>query len=122
MSFSIRRFPVQCGIILVMMICTVGCATATHIMIGEKRAPVSPGKVKLYLKPPLKYEVIAIVNVESSDITDRGEKDLAVAELKRHAGSLGANGVLLQTAGTESSGYVGGGNIAPSGSASFVAA
>lgn len=84
------------------------CATATHIMVGQARTPINPGEVRIYLEPPDKYEVIAIIDVESSGMTYQGEKDLAVSKLKEHAATLGANGVLLDIPKTETAGYVGG--------------
>jgi hypothetical protein len=63
--------------------------------------------VRLYTSAPRNSEEIAILTVESSGWTTQGEKDRAVARLKRETAALGANGVLMTAMGTESSGAIG---------------
>jgi len=80
------------------------CASGTAIVTGTTRAPIMPEKVKLYLQPPEKYEVIAIVKASSdAGWTAQGSQDYAVQELKNQAAKLGANGVLLGGTGTKTS-------------------
>lgn len=89
----------------------VGCATATGsvILTAPARSSTDPHSVKLYQKEPKKYDVIGLVEA-SSDYgwTDQKSQDYAVAELKKQAAKIGANGVLLTTTGIQTSGMVGG--------------
>ncbi|PYK81975.1 MAG: hypothetical protein DME37_03440 [Verrucomicrobia bacterium] len=75
-----------------------GCAT--HVtMIGPARPPISPAAVRIYENPPRHYQQIAIINSSAGTtwlFPDRGSLDEAIADLRREAAALGANGVLLQ--------------------------
>lgn len=86
-----------------------GCATGSVILTGTARPSTDPQSVKLYLEEPKKYDVLGIVEASSdSGWTDQGSQDYAVAELKKQAARIGANGVLLTAAGTQTSTVVGG--------------
>ena len=80
-----------------------GCTPSSHIVVGQTREPISPDKVKLYTKPPEKYEEIAIVDASSQSswaVTDQGKIEKAIERLKEEAASLGANGILIGVSGT----------------------
>ena len=89
-----------------------GCAYAdgSVIVTGTTRAPMDPTLVKLYLEPPSDYEVIGVVNTSGNGWTAQESQDLAIAELKKQAAKLGANGVLLVVSGEKTSAAVGGYN------------
>jgi len=73
-----------------------GCATGSNIVTGTTRPSTSPMAIKIYTEPPADYEVIGQVTAgSSSGWTSQGSMDYAVAELKKQAARLGANGVLL---------------------------
>lgn len=79
-----------------------GCASGSALVTGTRRAPIEPEAVKIYLEPPGQYETIAVVEAASgSGLTKQGSLDYATAELRKQAAKLGANGVLLQTRGTQ---------------------
>jgi hypothetical protein len=85
-----------------------GCATGSAIVTGVTRPPIAVELVKLYSEPPAKFEVIAVVKASSSSgWTEQGSVDYAIAELRKQAAKLGANGVLLETSGTKTSTVVG---------------
>ncbi len=87
----------------------ISCAS-THTLIGTKRPPIDPSQVKLYSKPPSKYEDVALVSASSKNswsFTDQGKMEKVIERLKEEAASLGANGVLLQGVGDQSGGMVG---------------
>ncbi len=87
----------------------ISCASGTAIVTGTTRTAINPENVKLYLEPPPAYEVIALVKASSdAGWTAQGSQDYAVQELKNQAAKLGANGVLLGSTGTKTSGLVGG--------------
>ena len=86
-----------------------GCAASSHILTGQKRPAIEPAQVKLYSKPPAKFEEVAIIEASSRNswaVTDQGKVDVVIERLKDQAAQLGANGVLLQMTGSESVGGV----------------
>ena len=86
-----------------------GCANSSHIITGKTRPAISPSQVQLYDRPPAKYEEIAIIEASSKGafaIGDQAKIDTVIARLKEQAAQLGANGVLLESTGNESSGGV----------------
>jgi len=91
------------------LIFLAGCATGSSIVVGEVREAIDPSLVKLYLEIPETYEVIGIVNASSdAGWTEQGSVDYAIEELKNQAAKLGANGVLIESTGTQNSTVVGG--------------
>jgi uncharacterized protein YbjQ (UPF0145 family) len=77
------------------------CASGSAIVTGNARPAIDPASVKIYLKEPQKsYEVIGLVQASSdAGWTEQGSQNYAVAELKKQAAKLGANGVLLTATG-----------------------
>jgi len=86
------------------------CATS-HVMIGKARPPISADMVQIYTRPPTThYEEIARLDTSSQgsfSFTAQGKTDAVINRLKTEAAKLGANGVLLQGIGDESSGSIG---------------
>lgn len=74
-----------------------GCGTSGSVIVtGTIRPVINPKTVKLYLKEPLRYEVIGIVEASSEQgWTAQASQNYAVEEIKKQAAKLGANGVLL---------------------------
>jgi hypothetical protein len=75
------------------------CSTSSHVLIGTARPPISPESVRVYYRPPAKYEEIATVQASSQGsmaLTSQQNTDKAIARLKAEAAKVGANGVLLQ--------------------------
>jgi hypothetical protein len=72
------------------------------VVTGSAREPIDPSSVKIHTTPPAHFEEIAIVKAASdAGWTQQGDVDFAVAELKKQAAKLGANGVLLTSTGTQ---------------------
>lgn len=87
----------------------VGCASGSSIVTGTAREPTDPNQVKLYLESPINYEIIGIVNASSdAGWTEQQSVDYAVQELKKQAAKLGANGVLIESTGEQTSTIIGG--------------
>ncbi len=77
------------------------CASGSGIVTGAARPEISPALVRLYLEPPAEYEVIGLVEASSHHgFTGQQERDYAVEELRRQAGRMGANGILLEQSET----------------------
>jgi hypothetical protein len=71
-------------------------------MVGKTRPPTKPEDVVIYLKPPRRYEQIAVIESDSngsSKFTGQGGMDSALARAKKEAARLGANGIIINTTG-----------------------
>ena len=85
-----------------------GCASSSTIITGNVRPAVSPSEVKIYIDPPTQYETIGVVEASSAvEFSRQAAQDRVINRLKSKAAKIGANGVLLTTAGSESSGMTG---------------
>ena len=77
-----------------------GCTTSSAIMTGQARAAKPASDVRVYLRPPAKFESIALVSAMSNAAVSRdGSREKAVAELQRKAGELGANKIISNLRG-----------------------
>ena len=104
MSIQYLYATIICFSVLIL----TACASGSSIVTGKTRTSIDPSQVILYLEPPEKYEVIGIVKASSdSGWTEQDSQDYAVEELKNQAAKLGANGVILTTAGENTSTVVG---------------
>lgn len=84
------------------------CASGTAIVTGNRRPPVAAESVQIFLNAPPEYQTIAIVSATSrTGFTPQQSLDYALEELRRQAAALGANGVLLESAGQGSGPVVG---------------
>ena len=96
-------------IIIIAVIVLSACASQSSIVVGKTRPAISIEQVKLYIRPPKKYEEIAMIESSSKSswaATDQGKMNVVVERLKEEAAKIGANGVLIQGAGSQASGSV----------------
>ena len=85
-------------LLVISLITTAACASGSTIVTGTLRPAIVPAEVVLFLVPPADFEVVALVSATSdAGWTEQGSVDYAVAELKKQAARLGANGVLILT-------------------------
>jgi len=91
----------------------LGCVAGSAIITGEVRDPIEPSEVKIYLKPPLEYETIGLIEASSNvEFSTQAAQDRVINKLKREAAKIGANGVLLNNANSQTGmagGFYGGG-------------
>lgn len=96
--------------VLTSLAIVAACSTAegTSVVTGQARPAISPDEVQLYSSAPKKpFESIAIVKANSaSGWSDQQSMDYAVAELKEQAASVGANGVVINSSGSQTGGFV----------------
>lgn len=95
--------------LLFLALLSIGGCASSHVMLGQPRPAISPDQVKLYVRPPAKYQEIAILESSSKNsfaITQQGKTNKAIERLKEEAAKLGANGVLLQGTGDQYGGTV----------------
>ena len=88
------------------------CSTSSHVLIGTARPAISPESVRVYYRPPPKYEEVATVHATSQGslaLTSQQNMDKAIARMKAEAAKLGANGILLQNVYDTQSGAIGAG-------------
>src|SRR5579872_5082282 len=98
-----RRWIVRRAAVVSLVVGLSGCA-ASHVLVGTPRPPTTPDQVKLYLRPPAKFEQIALLDASSRGsltFTSQGKTDKAIERLKKEAAKLGANGILLQGVTTQ---------------------
>lgn len=95
-------------IVVTLIIVANSCATGTALVTGIQRPATDPYSVVLYTEiPNFEYEVIGIVTASSdAGLTEQGDLNYAVEELKRQAAKIGANGVILENVSTSNSGGV----------------
>lgn len=108
-SINIKRniFYKISGIFILLLI-TISCATGSVIITGKPKPAISPTLVKIYLEPPTKHEVIGLVEATSDiEFSRQLAQDRVINELKTRAAKIGANGVILQTTGSQTSGTSG---------------
>ncbi len=114
--------PVRSCFLAACLLLLAACATSSHVITGTPRPPIDPSQVTVYSSPPSKYEEIAVINATSRSSLSFGAQkkmDTVIERLKNEAALLGANGVLLQATGSESSGGVGAG-VGTGGGGGFV--
>ncbi len=104
-----QQSKVKIFTVLATILFLAGCATGSSIIVGQVREAIDPEQVKLYLETPKSFETIGIVTASSdAGWTEQDSVDYAVEELKNQAAKLGANGVLIESTGTQNSSVVGG--------------
>lgn len=93
-----RAMLVMCAA-LVLSACAI--THETSLVVGKARPPTKPDQVKLYAKPPAKYEEIAIISADAAhDFMAKQELlNISIAKLKAEAAKVGANGILLDNVG-----------------------
>lgn len=102
--------PARLTVLLHALFLLAACATTSHVITGKVRAPIDPSQVKVYSTAPPEYEEIAVIDAtsrSSGSFGDQKKMDTVIERLKKEAASLGANGVLLQSTGSEYGGGVG---------------
>ena len=81
-----------------------GCVvkSGTHIRTGDVMPATKVEQVKLYSQEPKKYKVLGMVSGKGSHafVSEQTRMDAAIGRMKKEAAALGANGVLLQSAGS----------------------
>ena len=94
-------------LMVAVLLAFVACASGNALVTGTQRPATNPESVVIYTEASEKYEVIGIVTA-SSDATGSAQTDLnyAVAELKKQAAKIGANGIILQDVSSSNSGGV----------------
>jgi hypothetical protein len=99
---------------LCLVVGLTGCASpASSVVVGKARPAIPVDQVKLYLSAPKKFEEIALLQSSSMyswAVTEQGKMDAVIATMKAEAAKIGANGILLQSAGTQQAGSVSAGS------------
>jgi hypothetical protein len=85
------------------------CASSS-ILVGTARPPIDPAMVRIYLDPPAEFEKVAVLEASSRNswaVSSQQKTNKAINRMKNEAAKLGANGIIFQGRGQESSGSVG---------------
>ena len=95
------------SILLALALTLTACASGTSLVTGQSRPAVEADAVQVFLEPPANYEVIGIVTASSrTGFTPQQSLNYALVELREQAGAVGANGVLIDSAGQGSGGPI----------------
>ena len=106
---SIKPSGISALLVLLVSSYLTACVSS-HIIVGTVRPPIDPAQVQIYLRPPERYEEVAVLNTSSKNslqLTAQSRTDIVIQRLKADAASLGANGVLLQSVGDQAVGSIG---------------
>jgi hypothetical protein len=77
------------------------------IVTGKTRDEIGTDKVRVYSTAPKKYEDVAILSGSAnSGWTSQAQIENVLDGLKKAAAELGANGILIESAGAQNSGAV----------------
>jgi uncharacterized protein YbjQ (UPF0145 family) len=101
-------------LVLAHLVLLLGCGpSGSAVLTGTRHSALSREAVTIYLEPPTrKYEVVGLVTSRSvNGFTQQSDTQHAVDELKKQAGKLGANGVLLTSSQAGSTAQVGSGMV-----------
>jgi hypothetical protein len=89
-----------------------GCATSTHVLVGQARPPTTPDQVQIYSHPPPNFVEIAMLDANSNSAFGPGGQksvDKVITRLKTEAAKLGANGIILEGFDDRQTGSIGSG-------------
>lgn len=93
-------------------ICVViisGCASGAVVLTGEPRQAINPSQVTIYSEIPPNSLVIGLITASSgSGWTAQGDINYAIDELKKQAAQIGANGIVIESIGRNTSAYISG--------------
>ena len=96
--------------VLVSAFLLASCATGSTIVTGTQHPAIAPEQVRLYSEAPAQFEVVGIISATSqAGLTTQDKMNAVLAELRRRAASLGANGILIEQTGHREELYAGGG-------------
>lgn len=85
-------------LIFPILIILTGCLTrGSHVVTGELHPVISADAVKIYSELPKNSVVVGLVSCSTVRVNQRG-MNIAVAELKKQAALMGANGVFVEKA------------------------
>jgi hypothetical protein len=102
-SLRVRTMALAVGIA---MLCACAASVST-IVTGKERPAIYSDQVKVYSSPPKKYEDVAIISGSSSSGgTAQRQTNNVIVGLREQAAKLGANGILIQSAGAQNAGAV----------------
>tara|TARA_X000001036_G_scaffold164223_1_gene155868 strand:- start:376 stop:789 length:414 start_codon:yes stop_codon:yes gene_type:complete len=95
-------------LLLISIFLTKACYPVSHVIIGETQAALDYTNVKIYNDYPDTYEKIAIIEASSDlafkdfsiEFTHQQKTNKALERLKKEAGALGANGIVIQSIAT----------------------
>ena len=54
------------NLVILIVMFFIGCVPVSHIIVGDKREPINPSNVEIYLDYPEQYEKIALIDAGSN--------------------------------------------------------
>lgn len=95
------------GCLALMTACNI--TSGSKVIVGNQRPPTDPANIRIYLRPPAKFQELAILSADSRNAfaSDQSLTDSTINRLKSEAASVGANGILLSNIGNQAIGVLG---------------
>jgi len=88
------------GAILAFAALLSACASGTTIVAGERRAATNPENIQVLLEEPAQFELVAVLTATSrTGFSPQQSLDHALAEIRQRAAAVGANAVIIDSAG-----------------------
>ena len=94
---------------LAVLLASCNVTSGSRVVVGAARPAIDPGSVRVYLRPPAKFEEVAVLKAQSKNAfaSDQSLTDSAIERMKVDAAKLGANGILLSSVGDQQVGAIG---------------
>ena len=91
------------NLVILIVMFFIGCVPVSHIIVGDKREPINPSDVEIYLDYPEQYDKIALIDAGSNFAFKdpailfdwQSKMDKATERLRIEAAKLGANGIMI---------------------------
>ncbi len=86
------------GLLVFAAVSALTACASSSILLGTARPPIDPSGVKIYLRPPAKFEEVALLDASSKSswaISDQGKMDVVVRRLIVMLQTVGDTGGLL---------------------------
>lgn len=95
--------------LLALLLTSCAITNETSLIVGKPRPATSPEQIRLYTKPPAKYEEIAIISTDAAHdfMGKQSLQNIAIENLKKEAAKVGGNGILLDNVGSFNTGSTG---------------
>ena len=102
-----KKYIVAIAMLLSFVLISCATASGTVILTGTKRDEISSESVSIYTEYPSNFETIGIVSASSdAGMTEQQCLDYTIAELKKQAAKVGANGIIIDSINTTTEGFV----------------
>ena len=92
------------AVLLSTVLLLAGCASSSHVMLGQARPPIDPSQVQIFeTAPPGSIHIAQLQVTSGTGFGTQGQTDATIARMKRDAAAMGANGIVVMGVGNTAS-------------------